>query len=216
MPTICPSANLIFFPVPKVACTSLKVQFYELNNNVEWRSVKIAFGQVHALPGYNAVPFNAANLTGFENYDRITVIRNPVDRALSAYRDKARSVVLAGTKAEQNLISAGLPLEPSPELFFDEIDQYFECAPLIREHMRPFSYYIGNDLNYFDKIFRLEALDELARYVGGKIGRPLDLISSNSSNKSVNAAKPVSEKTLKKIVDFVAEDFDFLSDYYQK
>lgn len=214
MPTICSSANLVYYSVPKVACTSLKVMFYQLNNSVEWRGTRLAFGQVHTLPGYGNAPYHESFIDSFKGYKPITVVRNPIARALSAYRDKAREIVLTGTKAEVRLKMAGLPLEPDPELFFNEIEQYFECAPLIREHMRPFSYYLGDDLGFFERVFRLEALEELSAFVSEQTGKNVPLIASNSSEKSVNAPKPISDKTLQMVADFVSEDFEYLADYY--
>ena len=215
MPTICSAANLIFFPIPKVACTSLKVLFYQINNSVEWRDTRLAYGQVHTLPGYGSLSYGATNLSDYGSFERIAVVRNPVERALSAYRDKARRVVLSGTVSETKLKSAGLPLEPNPELFFSEIEQYFECAPVIREHMRPFSYYLGENIGEINRVFRLEELDKLAEFVGQCLGKPIEMISSNSSKNSVNAPKPVSEKALQMAADFVNEDISYLSEYYQ-
>jgi len=166
------------------------------------------------LAGFGSLPFAAADLSAFGSYAKVAVVRNPIDRVLSAYRDKARKLVLQGTRAEQQLNEAGLPLEPSPELFFSEIDQYFECAPVIREHMRPSRFYMGDDIGYFDRIFRLEALDEFGTYLGKALGKTVELKSSNSSKTSVNAAKPISDETRKKIIAYCGDDLEYLSDYY--
>lgn len=214
MPIICQPAKMVFFPIPKVACTSLKVMFYEANNNVQWNSARLGFGQVHTLAGFGSLPFGATDLSEFDDYAKVAVVRNPINRALSAYRDKARRLVLEGTRAEEQLNKAGLPLEPSPELFFDEIDQYFECAPVIREHMRPYRYFLGDNTSYFKQIFRLEALDEFGAFFGKSLGKPVEMKSSNSSKKSVNAEKPISDATYKKIVGFCSDDLEYLSDYY--
>jgi len=214
MSITCLPAKLVFFPIPKVACTSIKVMLYEINNHVEWRSVRIGFGQVHGYPGYRSLPFNTVGLEDLDDFAKIAVVRNPIDRAISAYRDKARKLVLEGTAFQKKLEEAGLPLEPDPDLFFSEIDQYFDCASVIKEHMRPFSYHLGLDLGYFDQIFKLEEMDELSAYVSDRLGKPAGVQASNSSKRSINTPKEISPKTMDKIVEFCEEDLNYLSDYY--
>ncbi len=214
MAIACPRAKIQFFPIPKVACTSIKVMIYEINNDLEWQRGRIAFGQVHAYSGYGSLPFAKKNLPDLGDYVPVAVIRNPVERALSAYRDKARSQVLAGTKSETLLRRAGLPMDPDPELFFEEIEQYFEYAPVIREHMRPFRYHLGDDLGYYKKIVKLEEMQKLSSYFSDALGWQVAPKSTNSSRKSVNADKVVSEKTLNKIMDYCQDDIEFLKDYY--
>lgn len=214
MSIICLPAKLVFSPIPKVACTSTKVMLYEVSNAVEWRDARVGFGQVHGYPGYRSLPFSLDALAEYDSFAKFAIIRNPIDRAISAYRDKARELVLKGSKFEESLNKAGLPLEPDPELFFNEIDQYFECAPVIKEHMQAYSYHLGPDIGYYDRIFKLEDLDGLSDFVSERVGKAVVLQKSNSSQRSVNTAKAISEKTRQKVADFCSADLEYVSDYY--
>ena len=102
MPVTCQTTKTLYFPIPKVACTSLKKRFWELKNGRSFPNQKTLFRRVRrhlGIPmaevriqsevGYETVDFNSlVELpAGFES---LAIVRDPVARLKSAWSNKVR------------------------------------------------------------------------------------------------------------------------------
>lgn len=73
------SHKLIYFWIPKVGCTSLKKVMADVQG--------LKYHTPHAAPFTEC---NVAQLGGFPGYHSFAVVRNPLDRLVSLFRDKIR------------------------------------------------------------------------------------------------------------------------------
>ncbi len=209
--------KLVYFPVPKVASTSMKNLFFELEHGKPYQKPgKGANGLgihnqfVHARQFYNY------DHSRFENYARIAVIRDPAERILSAYSNK---VERNGELSEENIdlkLAEALKLEPDPtrHVFIKNLDKYRLLSPSIYHHTDPISKYLGPNLNYYTDIYKIGQLDRLAEQLSLLIGREVSIEHQNKSSKpaSFQSLGPPAQRSL---LSYCAGDYALLRDYYQ-
>jgi len=215
MAIVCEQAKVVYIAVPKVACTSLKVFFYEINNRVNWPSHRLSHALVHGYPGYATPDYKAERLQNFTDYSKVAVIRDPVERVISAYKDKARPVVLEGKGLKKPLAEAGLPTDPDPTTFCKNIQQYSDICPVIHSHIKPYRCFLGSDISAFERLFKIEEISEMAEMMSAKLDRKVSVKKTNES-RSIEKTKSVafSDENRKCLRDFCEKDYQFLSEYY--
>jgi len=72
------SARVVYFPVPKAACSSIKMLIAQWDE-IDWD------GDIHQAP---FATIRASQLDQLQGYRSFMIVRNPWSRILSAYRDK--------------------------------------------------------------------------------------------------------------------------------
>lgn len=177
MPVIVPNARLAYFPVPKVACTSIKKMLHEVVHGAPFAPFEGKRGRtvfVHAL--YPAVPFADLDVALLADLHRIAVVRDPVRRVLSAYGNR---VVfhrdLHAAKVAPRLAEAGLSPDPDLDSFVDRLDSYCALAPKIAHHLRPQVEFLGSDPGYFGRLYRFSELEQLAEDIRQRTGTSVPL-----------------------------------------
>lgn len=92
-PIVIPQYKLLFFTTPKVGCTVFKQLFRRMAGYKDWRSVG---GAVTHNPNMNGLKYlyhfsrkDAIYMLTSKEWTRAIFVRNPKDRILSAYLDKA-------------------------------------------------------------------------------------------------------------------------------
>lgn len=215
MPIYCEAANIAYIAIPKVACTSTKVLFYEINNHTKWPSHRIPFSQVHGYPGYATPDLTLTHFDDMAGFTKVAIVRDPVSRVISAYYDKARSVVLESKGLKPALTKAGLTTDPSPTLFAENIQLYSDICPVIESHIRPYEKFIGSDLGKFDQIFKLEEIVKFIGFISDRLGRKVEMPTANViGSKKVEKRTIFSDYDKQLIASFCQRDYDLLSTQY--
>ena len=90
---VIPEYKLIFFAFPKVACSEWKRMFMRMNDNPKW--CKTRGYNVHAPENNKIMTLNdfdassAATMMSSPSWTRAAIFREPKERVLSAFLDKA-------------------------------------------------------------------------------------------------------------------------------
>ncbi|MGB2073601.1 MAG: sulfotransferase family 2 domain-containing protein [Henriciella sp.] len=91
MPVEIKNTDLVYIPSPKVATTSLKYFLFEVNEGQKFDDVhgdnKATHIHNHA-DGFGAVLFSKLDMQALAGKRRISVIRDPLDRLISCYKNR--------------------------------------------------------------------------------------------------------------------------------
>jgi Sulfotransferase family len=204
-------AGLAYYPVPKAACTSLKLMFFELNEGQPFKAWKKATGYaggIHVFFNIRGRPKpDATGLTG------LVVLRDPFARALSTYFDKvARGVfqpklVAAGF----DFAAAGLDPRPGVGSFLANLAQYLKASPLLRRHASAVRQCCPHPLHSARHVIRLEDAGALEAFVA-RLGLGMTLPRRNVSKRPDRPKFTRAE--FASALEVLAPDYAFLRRWY--
>lgn len=159
--------NISYFSVPKCACTSLKMMFFEIQNGFEFRNFFANGNWYHIHRFFPSSPFAENCDAAKRNTYRFTVIRSPVERLESCFKHWVASPNgrQAMKTASAALAARGVPPAPNWDEFIEYLEIYRYVLPNIAHHTEKLSYFLGTDPSYFDAI-----------YPTSRIGLAIDLI----------------------------------------
>jgi hypothetical protein len=215
MPILLKRYPIAYHPTPKVACTSIKLALFELECRRRFERLPNEDGILTDIHNSWRVTHPFTPAPSAESYYKFAVVRDPLDRFLSAY---ANRVVEYGELNEANLtnLKGGLArLTPNPSLseFIASLDLYRAASAPIRHHTDPQTLFIGKDLSYYNRIFRFCELNQipeaLDRAVGAKMALPHEQRGGLKIPKS--ELSPHERRT---VLEFYTQDYSILQDYY--
>jgi hypothetical protein len=221
--------KIAYFRVPKVACTSLKLAMH-----------KVLFGVEHATPEDDSIQgvletkdFKKRDLVNLDGYFKFAVIRDPIDRILSAYNDKILDAECLIAEDRQKRVQLAnklvaltwldtktyrsLPLLPDISTVIQHIKLYRAKYRVVWGHTNPTRTYLGGDLSVFDRIYTLDQLDQLKADMEARTGSPFDIPRRNVSKPSTPVRRDDLEKgDLERLTTYLNDDYELLSDYFRR
>lgn len=188
--------RLMYIPVAKCACTSLKSMMVELAG-VEHSDQAIKLGVHQVTDRFNTgvqlkdKPMDLAReILASDQYLKFAVVREPFERLVSAYlekfvhnRDSARN--LLHTRPIISEVQGTTEIDLQRGISFDEFVAYIlqQDSWDLDTHWRPqYLYMLG--VPHISKVFRIEDLDKLATYLGEERGIQVKLGHKNRTSKS--------------------------------
>lgn len=156
--------NLIYIPIPKNACTSLKHEMHFLEYEEPYdSSIKQKYGYQNLHDFYNKrddVFTSVRSLEKSSDAFRFAVVWDPVDRFLSCYGNRVLDLKdLHENKTE--LGKMNLPTEPNLNTFVEHLEEYRKVNSSIRHHTQPQSDFLGGTLGYLDTIYTFDQMDSV-------------------------------------------------------
>ncbi len=160
--------RLVYFPVPKVACSSIKTAIFE--HNVPGRSDMLNYsaetGQGKHI--HHIYPTKRLMLRGLPDRLRYSVgwkwfavVRDPLARFVSGYRNR----ILHHRDLETAPIPEGLPQEPDINCFAMELARYCRANVSLNHHFVPMVTYLGKRPERFERIFDISQMAQLRDYI---------------------------------------------------
>jgi hypothetical protein len=195
---ICQKTRTVYFPVPKNGSTSLRHLFFEIENGFAFTPFKLngRSQDLFWLYRHNR-PF--ARIAVPEGYSKIAVVRDPFARFVSNYRWLAADWKSRFQEA------------PSIDRFIARFGEFVKHSPKARFHLATQSVHLGGDLSYFDRIFRMERLSEVADFLAERGGMELRL---PWTNRSPDLDDAVSDASLEDIRRLYRRDYELLGSIY--
>lgn len=216
MPVILKQYSIAYFPIPKVACSSIKHLLFFLEHGRNFENYVDSAGRKHNIHNtvYRTLNKWEDDWAGAANMHRIAVVRDPVERFISAYRSR----VVHFKELSEASIDAGkatlLALTPDPTLdqFIDNLELYRILSGSIKHHTDPQSFFLGHTLEYFGKVYKFEELHALESDLRERTQIPAVLphIVKGPAGKN----PPISDKRLRKIIEFYSGDYALLKGLY--
>lgn len=224
--------KLIYFDVPKVACTTLKTHLYELARgplvppgqpSLKDRA-RAALGRprpqnkgpsVHYRDGYRTLSYARAvreqDLP--EDYARIAVVRDPIARFYSAWANKANEADFTRRDELEDLRNEGLSTAPDFQQYLMNFEAYRTHSRPVRVHNRPYSWHLGPSASDFDQIFQIENMSSLEAWLSDRHGAPITLRKSNRSGRKQDVI-PLTQEQKANLLALTQEDYHWLGDLY--
>ena len=207
---ICVMNNKVgYFPIPKVACTSIKNALYELE-------FKKGFSEeqegMHIHDAFN----NNQNLALCDF--NFIVIRDPIKRFLSAYSNR---VLFHGELSESTIQDIHPSLKGEIPYFDPTITQFIENLPIylkvlpIQHHIQPISEIFdkARSLEQFDKIYPLESLSALEDDLSIMAGRNVRFKHSQTGGPRISLGN-LNRKQMENLLEYYRKDYELLNEYY--
>jgi len=214
MPAILIDAKLAYFFVPKVACTSLKTMFFELENGHSFTPYAVNGKRktIHSL--YGTSLFADLKRREFQDYTRLALVRDPVARVVSCYKDKIlKKNLLSKPLVRKKLKRRDLPTQPSISEFVTHLDVYRKVSPAIRHHSHSLCTHLGKNPDYFTQIFPFSDMEGLVAEIARVTGKTPVLPHMQKGAQSEEPIVP-SEADVARIHEIYAEDYEVYGDRF--
>ena len=222
MPILMPFLKLAYYPIPKIACTSMKHAIFRINNEIDYKDINRANRresgelskrnrcQIHAI--YKTEDFSLEAYEALSDYRKIALVRDPMERIVSAYSNRLLSkLVLEKPRIAQQLANLGLPIRPTLDEFVHNIADYRRVSQPIRTHIRPIQRILGDDVGRFDLIFHLKNMADLEAFLSNEIGHPI-MVPREQASAIKLTLDDLSDSSFSLLQDFCRGDYALLKD----
>jgi len=200
---VLPRHGVAYFPMRKVASTSVKAALQEAFDGP---------GEYRATAG---VPMSARQKRLAQGCHVFTIVRDPISRLLSCYGNRVchHRDLTAGLADRMLLRLSGLDPDPDIDTFFLNLAGYRRINDKVRRHSRLQIVSLGSDLGFFDAIYRISELDRLAQDLTDRTGRPVAFGRKQTGGPKFSFSD-LSRPAQEALLAFAAEDYALLKDYF--
>lgn len=206
--------GLTYVSIPKVACTSIKHMFFEVENGRPFQPFKCSGQFWHIHHFYRGYAFSDLPHPRIADHRRLTVVRDPLQRVLSCYSNRViHHRKLAEPKALAAMATAGL--NPTPDLaeFLDRFEAYRGVSQDVLHHSRPQVWSIGSDPAFYHRVYGLRDLPTFVADVGAHLGQQL-LLGRHQSEGPKFSTDDITAPQRARLMDFFAEDYRIWGQYF--
>ena len=207
--------DVAYFSVPKCACSTLKRLFFQLENDFPFRMYRTNGELVHIHTVYPTHRMSRQARRRAEGMFKFAVVRDPVSRILSCYRNRVVYRKELSAKHIQGVKRlAGLPPDPDLSTFVKNLERYRMISRPIAHHSQNLSYFLGNTPDWFDKIYDIRKVDDLMQDLRERVGELPEVERSQMGGPKVSIAD-LSEQEIAKIRKMYAEDYKLFGKYFE-
>lgn len=203
------SRKLSYVSVPKVACTSVKHMFYEVENGREFQPFRAQEQPRHIHNTvYPGVPFNRLPHERIADHRRLALVRDPVRRFLSAYSNRVlHHRELSEAKAGAALRELDLAPDPGLPEFVARLEDYREAAPQILHHTRPMTFSLGRDPGYYAALYDIGRIDDFVADVEAWLGVKVTMRRLQTGGPKIGP-EALSAAETRRVREFYTRDYD--------
>jgi len=207
MTVILAKHKLSYIPVPKVACTSLKTMFFEVENGFQFRDFRASDRAWYIHHFYPSIPFGDQKLQRMAGHTVMAVVRDPVKRLLSCYSNRVmHHKELSEKKSGAVLKAADLPCDPDLSTFVRRLPEYCAAVASIWHHAMPMVEYLGRDPQLYTHIYPIEDTATLQADVERITGIKAPLGRLQTKGPKIGPGT-LSAQEFSMLKDFYAEDY---------
>ncbi|WOI35321.1 sulfotransferase family 2 domain-containing protein (plasmid) [Tritonibacter scottomollicae] len=216
--TVMISKHKFFFAsAPKVACTSIKTEMFRVENGFDFRPFHANghYRHIHDNAIYPAAPFERFSHLDFSGYLKLTMVRDPVRRFLSAYSNRVGYYrELSAEALGDDHLGNGIIPNPSIHEFIDGLSKYRNASGSIRLHTEPLKVFLGSDPSFYDQIFNIRKIDQFDKVVSDWIGDSFSTPHLQTGGEKIGVSE-LSVSELKKIRKFYEDDYELFGEYFE-
>lgn len=201
-----------YFPLPKAANTSLKLALYELKFGHPYGQDPDLPRNIHHYVPWRTEPFAAADRTDHAGRLRFAVVRDPIDRLLSAYVHRVlMRDALTPAQMAKRAIDPGLPAEPDLHTFVDNLERYQRASRGVQHHTAPLVDFLGRDPGFYARLFPVEDMTGLQAWLSEAAGREVAIPHRMASDRR-HGREDLTAGQVARLMDFYREDYRFLAE----
>ncbi len=210
-----PEQKLIYIPIPKNACTSIKHALHEIEFGKRFDADLPEFSDYREHHDYYKKRPSAftsvSTLQQRTDTTRFALVRDPVKRLISCYRNRVLDLGDLESSREA-LEKEGLPINPDLNTFILNLAEYRDINNSIEHHSRPQYNFLGGTIDYLDHIFILRNISELEEMLQ-RFKSGLKLRQRKTGGTEVNL-NDISGEALDVAIEFYKKDYELLGDYF--
>lgn len=203
------------FAVPKNACTTFKEVLYTLSCGEPFGERCLASGRkltVHNV--FASLQFDVRRVSAFSNYFTFVILRDPVARLVSCYRNRVQHYRELSEKHLGRPHSGPNDLRPDPTFreFVDRLEDYRLASRSIKHHSDPHSFFLGTDLSVYTEVVAFPKFELLGKRLSDIAGRPIE-IPHTQTGGGIVAAEDLDLDVLAQIRRFYAADYHLIGSW---
>lgn len=195
----------------------MKMVLYELEHGKPWTGDP---DRVH--PQFPTHQIREEDFEATEGFWRYAIIRDPISRLLSAYGNRVHHHHDIRKYAAPRLLERllfpirhpGLSLYPDRDSFYCKLQCYQTLSFSIWHHTAPISTFIGDNLDRFDAIYRIEDIPLLEAQLSNHTGRRITLPREQTAGEKIKLDM-LSDAARASVLSYTEPDYELLKDYYQ-
>lgn len=201
--------QLFYFPLPKVACTSIKKELYRLKKGKEYLNDNHRGRHIHQ--------YFDSHLVNSQAYSRkVVIIRDPIKRFLSAFGNRVKYHCETHEKAikKNNPKLVGkLPFyNPNLGQFIEHFDDYLQVES-IAHHCKLVSDWLDDDLSLFTDVIPLEKLNVFEQILSDTFNEQVTFPREQTGGPKIPLHR-LNRVQLDKLLVHYQRDYDLLSAHY--
>ncbi|KPA23699.1 Sulfotransferase family protein [Shimia sp. SK013] len=175
MTIMLPKEQVSVFTVPKCLSTSLCHLFFEYENGFAADNLTVSGKTIGIHTLYPTGPFRRTSKPSRNRFWRAAIIRDPVSRVVSVYRNRIveGEILKRKSRIRDLRVFGGLPQEPDLETFVQKLDKYRASHVGVAHHLEPLSFFLGSDPSYFDAIYTLKQVPQFLEDLQSNLDREL-------------------------------------------
>lgn len=230
-----PTYDLVYAPVPKTGCTSLKRALYRLEHGVDYAGTAPDGTEATLHEAFPSHPFDARDFAQVETPWLFAVVRDPAERVLSTWSERvmgtgrleqvnARREGTGITRILRRVTGgtgAANVLDPRPTLdqFVLNLDHYADAYPgAVGHHVQSVDWFLGPDLSIYDRIYRLDEMEQLQTDLRDRTGQADFTIGRNNASPEAYKATldDLSDIAFDTLMTRLAPEYDLLKDWFER
>lgn len=210
-----PDQKLIYIPIPKNACTSIKHALHEIEFGKRFDADLLEFSDYREHHDYyKKRPHAFTSVSVLQkrtDTTRFALVRDPVKRLISCYRN--RVLDLGDLESSRKILeNKGLPTNPDLNTFVLNLAEYRRINKSIEHHSRPQYKFLGGTIDYLDSVFTLRDISELEEMLQDfKSGLKLRQRKTGGTDVTLD---DISREALGVAIEFYKKDYKLLEDYF--
>jgi hypothetical protein len=171
MPYAIPQKKMVVFFSPKAGGTSIRDFLFQIENGHALSDITVQGAMLDANSLVKNLIFRRAMRKDYSDYRRFAMVRDPVTRFLSGYSNRVQHYrELSDDVAGDRLKLFKLPADPDLKTFVSNIDDYKRVSRSIDRHFSRQQWFIGDDPDYYERIFRLDRISEFVSAMNSEFG----------------------------------------------
>jgi hypothetical protein len=210
--------RIVYQPIPKNACTTIKSMMFHADAGRPFDiAAQSSAAELYIHQVYPTTPADPARLACFDRYDMIVVLRDPLERFISGYRNRIATYydIVATTRARPEaarmLEEAKLSATPDINTFATRLPFYMRVCANTAHHFRPQADFARSILALpsAGPARRMDELPAIAALFSERAGFeiPLPHLQTAGNDLAVDALTRASLAVLRRVY---AEDWELL------
>ena len=210
-----PDLRIVYMPIPKAACTSVKAALASIDPEAPITAEEIAADPYCVHAHYQTTRFRPHRWEPYSDgtWWRFAVVRDPLKRLLGVYSNRVEELKELYHSPKMREQTA-LPMDPDPDFFFQNLLAYMELSSTIKHHALPSHLFIGPLPLRFDTVYKTENLGQLGADLSARAGREVRVPRFNSTEHPLKLSD-LAPATMDALRERLSDEYIHLQDYYK-
>lgn len=215
MSVVLSNFKIVYMPIPKAACTSVKAALASVDPDCPLTNEQIQQNSSIVHSFYQTSRFRPHRWEQFldGSWWRFAVVRDPLKRLLSVYTDRVigRQELRNSPRLRKR---SDLLVDPDPDFFFENLMEYIRNSSVVKHHALPSNLFIGPKPIAFDRIYKTDELNVLADDLSERLGQSIAIPRFNTSQTSLSVSD-LSPKAVSVIRERLEPEYEHLSEFFE-